>query len=154
MQDLTNSLNASLQSVTAETDSTRRIGEVRQTLNDYANAVHEPYGKLNMSPFDAYGELGKVLNAPRISWTRDVANLTREQVEQTGRDLQELLQSSRKRSGIRGYIHGETQVRPSILLMILKRYTMNHAPYWNRSRNSHDLEKQSRQSSVCPLCAS
>lgn len=90
MQDLATALDASLQTVAATTVSTQRLPQVRQTLNDYIQAVHAPYGTLAASPFRAYGELGTVLNAPRVTWSGEVDVVTREQLEQTDRDLRDL----------------------------------------------------------------
>src|SRR5258705_1374936 len=72
MKELASSLDASLQNVAAPTTSTQRLPQVRNTLSEYVQAVHEPYGTLGISPYRAYGELGRVLAAPRLKFLASV----------------------------------------------------------------------------------
>lgn len=83
-------LDASLQQVTAPTASTQRIPFVRHALTEYVEALHGPAFALGISPYRAYGELGAVYAAPRLSWSASIDTITRQQVEQTERDLREL----------------------------------------------------------------
>src|SRR3712207_1292992 len=91
MRALAAALDASLQSVAAPTTSTQRLPTVRATLTEYAEAVHTPHGTLGMTPYRAYGELGRVLGAPRVRYAGPVDGVvTRERLDQTIRDLQDL----------------------------------------------------------------
>jgi hypothetical protein len=64
MQALGAALDASLQGVAAPTASTERLPAVRATLADYVRAVHAPHGALGASPYQGYGEYGRVMGAP------------------------------------------------------------------------------------------
>ena len=44
-----------------------RIVSVRTTLTEYVRALHRPHGALCISPFEAYGALGRVHAAPSIN---------------------------------------------------------------------------------------
>ena len=58
----------------------RRRGGCRRCARRSATtstAVHEPFGAIATSPFSAYGELAPVLEAPRVDWTGDPAQVTR-----------------------------------------------------------------------------
>ena len=95
MKELGAALDASLQSVAAPTVSTRRLPHVRATLTEYAQAVHTPHGSLNLTPYRAYGELGRVMAAPRVKYQGPVDGVvTREQLDQTVRDLHDLVVAS------------------------------------------------------------
>jgi len=94
MKELATALDASLQSVAAPTASTQRLPQVRTTLTEYVQAVHAPYGTLGIAPFRAYGELGRVLSAPRLKYSGPVENATSEQLDQTIRDLEDLAATS------------------------------------------------------------
>lgn len=91
MQELAAALNASIESVAAPTVSTQRLPQVRTTLSEYVNAVHEPHGSLAASPYRAYGEFGHVLGAPRVPYAGPVDGVvTRAILDQTVRDLNDL----------------------------------------------------------------
>ena len=94
MKELAAALDASLQGVAAPTVSTQRLPQVRNTLSEYVQAVHATYGTLGISPFRAYGELGRVLGAPRIKYSRAFENVSLEQLAQTVRDLEDLAATS------------------------------------------------------------
>ena len=94
MKELAASLDASLQSVAAPTISTQRLPQVRNTLSEYVAAVQDPFGTLAMSPYRAYGELGRVLSAPRASISGAVDKVTLDQLNQAVRDLQDLAATS------------------------------------------------------------
>ncbi len=49
---------------------------------------------LGISPFRAYGELGRVLTASRLKYDGSIENITRGQLEQTVRDLEDLAATS------------------------------------------------------------
>jgi very-short-patch-repair endonuclease len=90
MRELALALDASLQRPRVEESATARIGAVRTELTSYAVAVHEPYGALMMSPFQGYGELGRVLEAPKLKFTGAVDDVTHEQLGDAERDLLDL----------------------------------------------------------------
>ena len=94
MKELAAALDASLQSVAAPTASTQRLPQVRNTLSEYVEAVHTPYGTLGISPFRAYGQLGRVLTAPRVQYSGDFQNVNLDQLDQTLRDLEDLAATS------------------------------------------------------------
>lgn len=94
MKELGAALDASLQGIAAPTASTQRLPHVRTTLSDYVKAVHTPYGILGMSPYRVYGALGRVLGAPRLKYNGAVEALSRDQIDQTVRDLQDLAAAS------------------------------------------------------------
>jgi very-short-patch-repair endonuclease len=91
MKELAAALDASLQTVAAPTVSTQRLPQVRATLTEYAKAVHTPHGSLGISPYRAYGELGRVIGAPRVKYQGPVDQVvTSERIEQAVRDLRDL----------------------------------------------------------------
>lgn len=94
MRELALALDASLQRPRVEESATARIGTVRAELTPYAATVHEPYGALAMSPFQGYGELGRVLEAPKLKFTRAVDDVTRDQLRDAERDLLDLAEAS------------------------------------------------------------
>src|SRR5262249_43619088 len=90
MQELSMTLDASLQRVVAPTLSTQRLPQVRAGLAEYVNAVHAPYGILGLTPYRAYGELGAVLHAPRVKYSGAVDRITQAQLNETVRTLNDL----------------------------------------------------------------
>lgn len=90
MRDIAAALDASLQRPVVPTASTQRLPEVRTTLTEYVSALHTPYGALGLSPYQAYGELGQVRDAPKVRLTRSIDDVTRTQLQQTVRDLEDL----------------------------------------------------------------
>lgn len=94
MQQLAAALDASLQPVAGPRGSTERLPQVRATLTEYAKAVHTPFGALGASPYRVYGELGRVLDAPRVKLDAPVETVSREQLDQAVRDLGDLAVAS------------------------------------------------------------
>jgi very-short-patch-repair endonuclease/DNA polymerase III delta prime subunit len=94
MQELASALDASLQRPRVEESATARIAAVREELTAYARAAHEPFGALALSPYRAYGELEKVLAAPKLRLTRAIADVTGEELEMTERDLRDLAEAA------------------------------------------------------------
>jgi very-short-patch-repair endonuclease len=90
MKELASALDASFQSVAAPRSSTERLPLVRNTLTEYARAVHTPFGALGASPYRVYGELGRVIAAPRVKLEGRIDAVSREQLEQAARDLHDL----------------------------------------------------------------
>jgi very-short-patch-repair endonuclease len=90
MQALGAAMDASLQPVSAPTASTERLPIVRATLTDYVRALHAPRGALGVSPYRAYGEVGRVLAAPRVAYAGPIDGVTMAQLEQAVRDLEDL----------------------------------------------------------------
>lgn len=94
MRELALALDASLQRPRVEESATARIGTVRAELTDYAFAVHEPYGALAMSPYQGYGELGRVIESPKLKFTKAIDSVTREILADTERDLLDLAEAA------------------------------------------------------------
>ena len=68
---------------------------MRTTLTEYANAVHTPCGSLKLTPYRAYGELGRVMAAPRVKYQGSVdGDITRDHLDQAVRDLHDLAAAS------------------------------------------------------------
>lgn len=97
MKEIGAALDASLQNVAVPTISSKRLPQVRTTLTEYTTAVHSPHGSLNLSPYAAYGELGRVIAAPRVKYQGAVdGGVTREQLDRAIRDLQDLVVASKE----------------------------------------------------------
>jgi very-short-patch-repair endonuclease/DNA polymerase III delta prime subunit len=94
MQELAAAMDASLQRPQTKEEATGRIAALRDELTEYARAVHEPFGTLGMSPYQAYGELEKVLGAPKLKFTPSIDSVSREMLEDTERDLRDLAEAS------------------------------------------------------------
>lgn len=94
MQELAAALDASLQRPRVEEQAAGRIGVVRAELSAYTRAVHEPFGALQMSPYRAYGELEKVLSAPKLKFSRPVEPITRQQMDSAERNLRDLAEAA------------------------------------------------------------
>ncbi|MBP6001961.1 MAG: DUF4011 domain-containing protein [Pyrinomonadaceae bacterium] len=90
MQELRNSLEASLHRVPENVSGTQRLAEVRAQLTNYVAAVHEPFGNLNVSPFKIYGEFNKVLNSPRILLNADITHVSAADFADVLREINDL----------------------------------------------------------------
>jgi very-short-patch-repair endonuclease len=91
VRGLAAAVDASLQRIAAPTISTQRLPQVRGTLSEYVEALHTPHGALALSPYESYGELGRLLGAPRWIWSGPAAaGIDRERLEETVRQLQDL----------------------------------------------------------------
>lgn len=94
MHELKASLDASLQQPPIAR-ATQRLPVVRAELSEYVRAVHTPGGTLGLSPFAAIGMLDAVINAPRVSLAKSLANITLEQMTEIERQLGELAEAAR-----------------------------------------------------------
>ena len=94
MRELALALDASLQRQRVEESATARIAAVRAELTAYADAVHGPHGALGLSPYQAYGELGRVLEAPKLKFTKPIENVTRAHLADAERDLLDLAEAA------------------------------------------------------------
>ncbi|AHG93502.1 Protein of unknown function DUF4011 (plasmid) [Gemmatirosa kalamazoonensis] len=83
-------LDRSLESVTAVAGAAQRLPAVRATLDEYVDAVHTLHGALGATPFDAYGELAVVRDAPRVTYTGPIEGVSRALLDATVRDLADL----------------------------------------------------------------
>ena len=90
MAALAAGLDASLTQVATPTASTQRIPAVRFALSDYVKALHTRAYALATTPYAAYGELGAVYWAPKLSWSGTPEEVTREQLDETDRELRDL----------------------------------------------------------------
>ena len=91
MQDLKTTLDASLQSLSTTQTATERLPVVRELLTNYTNAVHQPYGTLNISPYRAYGDLDKVLNAPKMLFHADIFQATATDLTDVLREIEDIV---------------------------------------------------------------
>ncbi len=89
MQELKAALNASLQRPSLDR-KTHRLPAVRAELNEYVDAVHGPHGALGISPYTACGMLDRVLDAPRLPLKVAIDEITREELTDVERLLEEL----------------------------------------------------------------
>lgn len=87
MTALKTALDASLEQSATTMRSADRLPVVRNVLNGYAKAVHTPFGTLAATPFEGYGELARVADAPRITLASKIANVTRSELEDAIRCL-------------------------------------------------------------------
>jgi very-short-patch-repair endonuclease len=90
MNEIRLALDSSLQGVAVPQDSSSRLPFVRRELSEYVNAVHTPYGVLKQTPFRAYGELGTVLNAPKVILKNDIFSYTQGQIDDALRHAKDL----------------------------------------------------------------
>jgi len=90
MREIAAALDASLQRPVNENSARGNLSGPRATLTQYTRAVHEPYGALGISPYEAYGALGKVLDAPKVRLTAQIQQATRADLETVLRDLRDL----------------------------------------------------------------
>lgn len=95
MQDLRNTLDASLQRVEISETSTQRLPVVRELLTNYINAVHQPYGALKLSPYRIYGELDKVLTAPKILFSADIFKVSLTELNDVFREIDDLIEAAK-----------------------------------------------------------
>jgi len=95
MQNLAASLDASLQRPPVPEMSAPRLAAVRDELTQYVKAVHTPFGALALAPYRAYGELARVLDAPKVPWARPVEAITRDQLEESEHQLKDFVEAGR-----------------------------------------------------------
>jgi superfamily I DNA and/or RNA helicase/very-short-patch-repair endonuclease len=90
MNEIRISLDASLQGIAVPQDSSSRLPVLRRELTEYTNAVHTPYGTIAQSPYRVFGELQKVLNAPKIVLQNDIFSHTQQQIDGALREAKDL----------------------------------------------------------------
>ncbi len=90
IHELARSLDASLQRPTVSTIASQRLPVVRERLTEYVRLLHQPFGALNISPYQAFGRFGAVASAPRLKYVGPVDMVSENQLSQTLRDLNEL----------------------------------------------------------------
>lgn len=90
MKELSTALDASLLPMAGGAGAGRRLPEVRGVLEEYVKVVHEPWGALARSPYLVAGELGLLLDAPKVSLKRDIDAITAEVLATTRRALSDL----------------------------------------------------------------
>ena len=95
MRSIGSALDASMERVTAPAQSTQRLPHVRTTLSEYIDAVHTPHGSLGIKPYDAYGELALVIDAPRARYSGPVdGDVTTDRIDETIRILRDIAATS------------------------------------------------------------
>ncbi|HEU4453014.1 MAG TPA: DUF3320 domain-containing protein [Longimicrobium sp.] len=90
VKEIARSLDASLQRPRAGEDAAARLPAVRGALTAYADAVHAPYGAAGFTPYRGFGELMALRDAPRVRLAAPIDGVTREQMEDAARALEEL----------------------------------------------------------------
>lgn len=90
MKELSAALDASLLPVAGAAGAGKRLPEVRHALAEYVKAVHEPFGALGKSPYAVAGELGSVLQAPKIKLNADLSAVTSHALSAAERALKDL----------------------------------------------------------------
>jgi very-short-patch-repair endonuclease/KaiC/GvpD/RAD55 family RecA-like ATPase len=91
MKELASALDSSLRRVTTDTTTIERLPEVRTTLTEYVNALHTPFGSMNLTPYWVFGELGATTQAPRLKYQGSVdGDVTQEMVARAIRALRDL----------------------------------------------------------------
>lgn len=90
IQDIAATLDSSLVRCETGEASGPRLREVRNTLTAYSKAVHTEFGKLGISPYRAYGELGTTLGAGKVPLTIGIDQITYDQFQSVLRDLNDL----------------------------------------------------------------
>lgn len=90
MQELKNTLDASLQKLSPTQTAAERLPQVREHLTDYTDAVHTPFGSLDTTPWFAFGEYDSVRSAPRLFLTSDISAVSKRELEDVYRILADL----------------------------------------------------------------
>ncbi len=91
MQELKNTLDASLQRIEPSQVATARLPVVREHLTDYVNAVHSAYGMLGISPYVGFDEFDAVRSANKFLYQGDITEVTRTGFDDVLRDLSDLV---------------------------------------------------------------
>ncbi|HRH46639.1 MAG TPA: AAA domain-containing protein, partial [Pyrinomonadaceae bacterium] len=94
LKDLEHSLNASLQKNQPTTPIVSRLPLIRESLNNYINSVHQAFGTLKLSPFEMYGELDKVFDAPKMPLKVNISETTIEDLNAILQDINDLVLAS------------------------------------------------------------
>jgi very-short-patch-repair endonuclease len=90
MQELGVTLNKSLTTIAAPASARQRLPVVRTELTEYSDAVHTPFGTLGITPYRAYGELGRVLKSVSVEYSGPVDAVSHEQLDDAVRSLADL----------------------------------------------------------------
>ncbi|HZF07484.1 MAG TPA: DUF4011 domain-containing protein [Thermoanaerobaculia bacterium] len=94
LQKIKDALDASLQRPRVSAAAKARLPNVRRELAAYVEALHEPHGELGLSPYQAYGELGAVREAPRLRYGGPVEGVSPERLAATERGLSDLARAA------------------------------------------------------------
>ncbi|HEY0019550.1 MAG TPA: DUF3320 domain-containing protein [Longimicrobium sp.] len=103
VKEIGRSLDASLQRPKAGEPVAGRLGGVRHTLTEYAQAVHAPYGAIAFAPYRGFGELMALRDAPRVKLEKPVTAVTREQFDEAVRALEDLAKAAADTGDVRGH---------------------------------------------------
>lgn len=88
-------LDASLHRPAGYGSSGKRLQEVREELEAYVQAVHTPRGALGITPYQAYGRLGEVLDAVKLPYPAFTESVTGERIEEAFQNLERLTEAAR-----------------------------------------------------------
>ncbi len=95
MQELRKTLDASIVRLQQTNTGTERLSQVRSILSNYVNAVHEHFGALDASPYQIYGELDKVRNAPKAIFRAPIEKVSSTDLADVFRNLGDLVAASK-----------------------------------------------------------
>jgi hypothetical protein len=90
IRSIAGALDASLQPAPGWPDQGDALRDVRTSLGAYVDALHEPFGAMQVTPYGGYGELAGVLDAARLTCDLDAATITRPQLDVARSRLQAL----------------------------------------------------------------
>jgi very-short-patch-repair endonuclease len=103
VKEIARSLDASLQRPKPGEPVAGRLPGVRDTLTEYAAAVHTPYGPTGFTPYRGFGELMALRDAPRLKLDAPVAAVTREQFDAAVRALEDLARAAAETGDVRNH---------------------------------------------------
>jgi very-short-patch-repair endonuclease len=103
VKEIARSLDASLERPRAGESVAGRLGGVRHTLTEYAEAVHAPYGAAAFTPYRGFGELMALRDAPRVKLEKSITSITREQFDEAVRALQDLAKAAAETGDVRNH---------------------------------------------------
>lgn len=90
MHEMRAALDASLQRPQGSSMSGTGLKRIRASLSDYVQAVHSPYGELGLTPYEAYGIFGEVLDAPKLTFGGDEEVITPDVLDEVVTNLTDL----------------------------------------------------------------
>jgi very-short-patch-repair endonuclease len=103
VKEIGRSLDASLQRPKPGESVAGRLGGVRHTLTEYAEAVHAPYGTAAFTPYRGFSELMALRDAPRVKLERPITAVTREQFDEAVRALDDLAKAAADTGDVRSH---------------------------------------------------
>ena len=103
VKEIARSLDASLQRPRPGESVAPRLPGVRDTLTEYAEAVHTPFGAAGFTPYRGFGELLALREGPRIKLEASIDGVTRERFEEAVRGLEDLAKAAAETGDVRNH---------------------------------------------------